>query len=121
MPIPILWHTADRCSQPIFLAAQAGKKVAQRVKAFADAHPGMTWIQGRGWDQNKFPGKAFPDNGLLNQMFPATPVVLTRVDGHAVIANAKALELAGLRPGQQIEGGAIETKNGKLTGILIDN
>jgi predicted amidohydrolase YtcJ len=97
------------------------EEVAQRVKAFADAHPGMTWIQGFGWDQNKFPGKAFPDNGLLNQMFPATPVVLTRVDGHAVIANAKALELAGLRPGQEIEGGTIETKNGRLTGILVDN
>jgi predicted amidohydrolase YtcJ len=97
------------------------EEVAQRVKAFADAHPGMTWIQGFGWDQNKFPGKAFPDNGLLNQMFPAIPVVLTRVDGHAVIANAKALELAGLRPGQEIEGGTIETKNGRLTGILVDN
>jgi predicted amidohydrolase YtcJ len=81
----------------------------------------MTWIQGRGWDQNKFPGKAFPDNGLLNQMFPATPVVLTRVDGHAVIANAKALELAGQHPGQRMEGGTIETKNGRLTGILVDN
>jgi predicted amidohydrolase YtcJ len=97
------------------------EEVVQRVKSFADTHPGMAWIQGRGWDQNKFPGKAFPDNSLLNKMFPATPVVLTRVDGHAVIANAKALELAGLHPEQQLEGGTIETKHGKLTGILIDN
>jgi predicted amidohydrolase YtcJ len=97
------------------------EEVVQRVKLFSQTHPGLAWIEGRGWDQNKFPGKAFPDNTLLNQLFPATPVVLERVDGHAVIANARALGLAGIRAGQTLEGGAIETKNGKLTGILIDN
>jgi len=96
-------------------------EVVDRVKKFAVVHPGEAWILGRGWDQNKFADKAFPDNALLNQDFPATPVVLERVDGHAVIANAKALELAGLRPGQQLTGGEVETKNGRLTGILIDN
>ncbi|HEY4334399.1 MAG TPA: amidohydrolase [Puia sp.] len=97
------------------------EEVAQRVKQFADAHPGLPWIKGHGWDQNKFPGKAFPDNTLLNQLFPTTPVVLRRIDGHAVIANAKALELAGIRPGQTLEGGTVETRKGKLTGILVDN
>jgi len=97
------------------------EEVARRVKQFADAHPGLAWIEGRGWDQNKFPGKAFPDNTLLNQQFPTTPVVLERVDGHALIANAKALELAGIHPGQTLPGGTVETKNGKLTGILVDN
>jgi len=81
----------------------------------------LAWVQGRGWDQNKFPSKEFPDNTLLNQAFPSTPVVLERVDGHALIANAKALELAGIRPGQTLVGGTVETKKGKLTGILVDN
>jgi predicted amidohydrolase YtcJ len=97
------------------------EEVAQRVKKFADTHPGLAWIEGRGWDQNKFPGKTFPDNTKLNELFPATPVVLGRVDGHALLANAKALELAGVQPGEQMSGGAIEMKNGRLTGILIDN
>ena len=101
--------------------SESFEEVVRRVKQFADAHPRQAWILGRGWDQNKFPGKSFPDNALLNQLFPNTPVVLGRVDGHAVIANAKALELAGLHPGQKIPGGEIETKNGRLTGILIDN
>ncbi len=96
-------------------------EVIRRVKDFAAVHPGLPWIVGRGWDQNKFPGKAFPDNTLLNQLFPATPVALVRVDGHAMLVNAKALELAGIRPGDTPEGGLVETKNGKLTGILIDN
>jgi predicted amidohydrolase YtcJ len=96
-------------------------EVVRRVKEFAAAHPGLPWIMGRGWDQNKFPDKKFPDNTLLNQAFPGTPVVLTRVDGHAMIANAKALELAGIHPGIMLEGGVVETKKGRLTGILIDN
>lgn len=97
------------------------EEVVQRVKQFAAAHPGLPWVQGFGWDQNKFPSKEFPDNTLLNQAFPSTPVVLERVDGHALIANAKALELAGIRPGQTLVGGTVETKKGKLTGILVDN
>jgi len=111
--------------QSLFTAALFGsvsfEEVVQRVKQFADAHPGQSWILGRGWDQNKFPGKAFPDNGLLNQLFPSTPVMLVRVDGHAMIVNAKALELAGVHAGQTVTGGLIETKNGRLTGILVDN
>ena len=97
------------------------EEMVRRVKQFADGHPGLVWIRGRGWDQNKFPGKSFPDNTLLNQLFPTTPVVLGRVDGHALLANASALELAGVHPGQQIAGGMIETKNGRLTGIMVDN
>ncbi len=97
------------------------EETVARVKAFADEHPELSWIQGRGWDQNRWPGKSFPTNEQLNELFPDKPVVLTRVDGHASIANQKALDLAGIQAGQTIVGGSIETKNGKLTGILIDN
>ncbi len=97
------------------------EEAVERVKAFAAAHPDLTWIQGRGWDQNKWPGKVYPSNELLNKAFPDKPVILQRVDGHASIANQKALDLAGLKPGQSIVGGSIETINGKLTGVLIDN
>ncbi len=96
-------------------------ELVQRVKAFDSTHPNESWILGRGWDQNKFPGKAFPTNDALNKLFPNKPVLLERVDGHASIANNKAFELAGVKPGDKILGGEIETKNGKLTGILIDN
>lgn len=96
-------------------------EVLQRVRQFAAEHPDEPWIRGRGWDQNRFPGKQFPTNDSLNILFPDKPVSLGRVDGHAAIVNAKAVELAGIQPGQTIEGGAIETKDGKLTGVLIDN
>jgi len=97
------------------------EEAVERVKVFAAAHPELTWIEGRGWDQNKWPGKKYPTNALLNSLFPNTPVVLQRVDGHAAIANQKAFDMAGVKPGQTIVGGEVETKNGVLTGVLIDN
>ncbi|MGN6353115.1 MAG: amidohydrolase [Parafilimonas sp.] len=96
-------------------------EVISRIQKFIQANPGEVWIRGHGWDQNKFPGKAFPTNEQLNKLFPNTPVLLERIDGHAILANAKALEIAGIKPGQTISGGSIETKNGALTGVLIDN
>jgi len=97
------------------------EEAVERVKVFAAAHPELAWIEGRGWDQNKWPGKKYPTNALLNSLFPNTPVVLQRVDGHAAIANQKAFDVAGVKPGQTIVGGEVETKNGVLTGVLIDN
>ncbi len=94
-----------------------------RVKAFVAEHPVQPgqWITGRGWDQNDWTDKAFPDKALLDQLFPNNPVLLGRIDGHAAIANQAALSQAGILPGQQLTGGTIETKNNQCTGILIDN
>lgn len=96
-------------------------EILQRLKEFEkNLSPGQ-WLTGRGWDQNDWTIKEFPDNKQLNEMFPDRPVLLSRVDGHAAIANKKALELAAVSPGYKLTGGEVETKNGKLTGILIDN
>jgi predicted amidohydrolase YtcJ len=97
------------------------EEAVARVKDFAAKYPDLPWIQGRGWDQNKWPGKTYPTNEALNNLFPGRPVVLKRVDGHASIANQKAMDMAGIKAGQTIVGGSIETKDGKLTGVLIDN
>ncbi|MEJ7738097.1 MAG: amidohydrolase family protein [Chitinophagaceae bacterium] len=79
------------------------------------------WLTGRGWDQNDWEVKEFPDKEGLDQLFPDRPVLLTRVDGHAAIANQQALDMAGLQAGHTLTGGQVETRNGKLTGILVDN
>ncbi len=97
------------------------EEVINRVKDFAAKHPGKTWIRGRGWDQNRFPGKQFPTNEQLNALFPDRPVILERVDGHASIANNAALSIAGIKVGQTMEGGSFVVANGQLTGLLIDN
>ena len=95
-------------------------EVIEKLKAFAEKNK-EGWLLGNGWDQNDWPVKNFPTNEKLNELFPDRPVVLTRVDGHAVIANKKALEISGVKAGDKLTGGEVETVNGVLTGILIDN
>ena len=77
-------------------------------------------IRGRGWDQNDWTKKEFPDKTKLDQLFPNTPVVLERIDGHAYLVNQKALDLAKIDKYTSSSNGSILKKNGKLTGVLID-
>lgn len=95
--------------------------VQQKVIDFQKQYPQARFIQGRGWDQNDWPVKDFPTNDQLNALFPDIPVVLRRIDGHALIANAAALRLAGIEGVKLIDGGEIVAVNGKPSGVLIDN
>ncbi|HNV51451.1 MAG TPA: amidohydrolase family protein [Tenuifilaceae bacterium] len=79
------------------------------------------WVKGRGWNQNEWAVKQFPTNELLNKAFPDKPVYIVRIDGHAAIANQKALEIAGITAKTTINGGEIIKVNGKPTGVLVDN
>ncbi len=81
----------------------------------------VEFITGRGWDQNDWKNKEFPVKDTLDQLFPDTPVAITRIDGHALLANQAALDKAGITTETKFEGGDIEQKNGKLTGIIVDN
>ena len=95
-------------------------EILEKLKAFSTENT-QGWIVGRGWDQNDWDVKDFPTNEKLNDLFPDRPVVLSRIDGHASIANNVALQLANIKAGDQVVGGSIEVSGGKLTGILIDN
>lgn len=97
--------------------------ILERLQNFTrtkNIQPGQ-WIVGRGWDQNDWPEKEFPTREKLDALFPNNPVLLTRIDGHAAVANQKALEAAGVTATTKITGGDVEVKDGKPTGILIDN
>lgn len=94
--------------------------VLKKLQAFAQTHT-EGWLVGRGWDQNDWPVKEFPTNQQLDSLFPERPVLLERIDGHAAIANSKALEIANVKAGDTLTGGTVEVKNGRLTGMLIDN
>jgi predicted amidohydrolase YtcJ len=86
-----------------------------------DQKNNLPFIVGRGWDQTIFPAGEIINNDQLNQLFPNKPVLLHRIDGHAALANDKALKLAGIGPETNIDGGLIEVKDGKCTGLLLDN
>ncbi|MES2578121.1 MAG: amidohydrolase [Bacteroidota bacterium] len=95
-------------------------EIITRLKAFQkDKNP--TFIVGNGWDQNDWKIKKYPTKAELDAAFPDIPVVLNRVDGHAIIVNSKALKLAGITKNTKAVGGQIEIANGEPTGILVDN
>ena len=95
-------------------------EVVQRVTDFQNKN-NLDYIIGRGWDQNDWENKEFPDNKLINALFPETPIVLTRIDGHAILCNQSALNLGAVSINSKIDGGEVVIKDDKLTGILVDN
>ena len=96
-------------------------EIISKVQAFEQENPDMQFILGRGWDQNDWSVKNFPTKDKLDLLFPEKAVVLERVDGHAYLVNQKALDLAEINLKTPANGGAIVRKNGRLTGVLVDN
>ncbi len=94
----------------------------QRLRSYAAAHPNDPWIVGRGWNQELWPDARFPTAADLDSIVPGRPVVLRRVDGHAVVANSAALKAAGITAAtKDPTGGKIERdRQGVPTGLLID-
>jgi predicted amidohydrolase YtcJ len=97
-------------------------EVAERVHAATSNRPPGEWILGRGWDQNDWSRKEFPEADILDRAAPDHPVYLERVDGHAIWVNTKALALAGVDASTpDPRGGRILRRlDGRPTGVLID-
>ncbi len=102
------------------MGTKSFEEIVARIIEYSTNAP-MQWIYGRGWDQNDWAVKQFPSKEIFDSLFPNRPVFLKRIDGHSALLNQKALNLAGITINTKIKGGEVEIKNGKLTGILIDN
>lgn len=98
-------------------------EVIARVVARAKTARAGEWIRGRGWDQNDWADTRFPTHAALSRAVPNNPVYLTRVDGHAALVNAKALELAQVTAATADPSGGrlIRDSAGNPTGVLVDN
>lgn len=96
------------------------KEIVQKIVDF-QKEKNRPFILGRGWDQNDWETKEFPTKDTLDLLFPDIPIALGRIDGHALLVNQKALELAGINENTSVEGGEIMKVNGKITGVLVDN
>lgn len=96
-------------------------EVGEQLSHYAKAHEGE-WIIGRGWDQTLWPGGQFPTAADLDKYVKDKPVMLTRVDGHAIWVNSKAMALANISKSTETpEGGEIITLNSRMpSGIFID-
>src|ERR1700728_1703328 len=97
--------------------------VVARVAERARGTPPGTWIRGWGWDQNRWPGQRFPTHDALSAAVPGHPVLLDRVDGHAMLANARAMQLAGItRETRDPAGGRVlRDAAGNPTGVSVAN
>lgn len=104
------------------VGADSKAEILARLEAFEAELPKGAWLLGRGWDQNRWPDKAFPTAADLDAAFPERPVWLERVDGHAGWGNSAALRAAGrdFSGDWQVDGGRILRENGRATGVFVD-
>ncbi len=98
-------------------------QVIARVVERARVTPKGEWIIGRGWDQNDWGDTRWPTHDALSRAVPDNPVYLTRVDGHAGLANATAMQRASVtKDTRDPTGGQIERDaQGNPSGVFIDN
>jgi predicted amidohydrolase YtcJ len=98
-------------------------EAARRISELAAKLPAASWVEGRGWDQNLWPGKRFPDARDLDAVVPDRPAAARRVDGHALWVNSRALAMAGIgRDTADPSGGRILRRaDGAPSGVLVDN
>lgn len=99
------------------------EEIIQRVAARAQELPANSWIIGRGWDQNDWPDTRFPAHDKLSAATPNHPVILTRVDGHAIFTNARAMQIAAVNRNTSDPAGGriIRDANGEPSGVFVDN
>ncbi len=93
-----------------------------RIRTWMERHP-EGWLVGRGWDQNRWPSRAFPTARDLDRLTGSRPAMLQRVDGHAIWVNSAALALAGIdaKTPDPAGGRILRDGEGHPTGILVDN
>jgi len=104
------------------------KIVAMVAEAVTHARPGQ-WIYGRGWHQEKWTSRpvpnveGFPTHASLDKVSPNNPVFLVHASGHAAFANAKAMELSGIRRTTESPRGGdiLRDASGDATGLLREN
>ena len=102
------------------VGTKSWEKCIEIVKDFMKKNPNEKVYRGQGWDQNNWKIKKFPNNSLLEGLSDK-PIILSRIDGHAILANSLALKQSKIDLDSKIEGGEILIENKNLTGLLIDN
>lgn len=98
------------------------EEVIERVVARAAEVPVGEWIRGRGWDQNEWGDTRFPNHAALSAAVPDHPVILGRVDGHAILVNTAAMELAGIDESTADPSGGriVRAEDGDAIGVFVD-
>lgn len=124
------YSSLGRSLQNLQLARTSSWEEIVRLTAEkAAATPAGAWIEGRGWHQEKWtssPGatvNGYPYHEALSAATPDHPVVLSHASGHALMANARAMELAGVHAATPDPAGGriVRDASGRLTGVFEEN
>lgn len=111
---------ADGLLEADLVGTDSWEEVLEGVVSHAIEHP-SDWIRGRGWDQNDWLVAEWPERTMLDSVFPDIPVVLERIDGHAIMVNGEVLRRVGFSCDMDQVGGVILCDdNNEPTGVLID-
>lgn len=118
-----LFSLADSLAEVDLVGSTSYAEVVARVAAAATRCAPGTWITGRGWDQNDWDETRLPQHALLSAAVDSHPVALERIDGHALLLNARALAAAGVdRHTAEPHGGRIHRDDsGEPSGVLVDD
>jgi predicted amidohydrolase YtcJ len=103
--------------------AQSPKEFTRLLGDFARSRPAGRWITEGNWDHEAWPGAPLPRREWIDSVTPDNPVAVSRLDGHMLLANSKALQLAGVtRATKDPPGGTIvrDSRTGEPTGVLKD-
>lgn len=102
--------------------ARSLQEFLDKVKAEASKKKPGEWVTGRGWIEEDWPSKTFPTRSDLDKVAPENPVILGRADGHAVVVNSRALEIAGItKESPNPQGGEIvRDRTGTANGLILD-
>ncbi len=117
-----VWGTGYKVTHPKLDDAASIDEIHAILKPLLETANGG-WVSARGWDQNKWGKKVFPTKEDLDVLSADIPIALTRIDGHAMWCNSKALELACITSSTAIPHGGdiLKTASGSLSGILLDD
>src|SRR6476661_9091915 len=111
-------HVMDLGFAALHLDLTGAKSLAdlqQRLRIYAAAHPNDAWLIGFGWNQESWPDKKFPTAADLDAIVPDRPVVLERVDSHAILVNSAAMRAAGVSPATPAPAGG-----NIINGLFVD-
>ena len=105
------------------VGTKSAQEIAERVRGTVVSRPVGDWVTGRGWDQNDWEVRRFPEKALLDVAAPDHPVFLSRIDGHAAWVNSRALEAADVTAETPDPAGGriVRDSAGEPTGVLVDN
>lgn len=105
------------------VGTQSFEEILEILQSHREQYPDEEWLLGAGWDQNDWEDQSFPTKEKLDELFPDVPVLLTRIDAHAALANSAAMGQSEVfAKTKEVNGGKIYfDENGEATGLLVDN